>query len=241
MTSFPTPSAALVETGSHASKPGEVLTRRELFWHNVIREILTALSVMSVQRSSDVYDPQVEHVAQETFDGRLAVITSIGQRIPIKEVHPLFACSVNGSTADRQLSMDVQCSVFQIRTPGGEVHTIPVHEIRTFHALTPELMAQIEAHARAQQGMGSGQNTEPFGFAAFTSMSKSADDLPDQQPPTHPTPPAISPGPIPSEQAWPGHSHTAPAPTHLPDPDNDVQRVDPDRGPDESPVPDDQG
>jgi len=170
MTSLPTPTASAIESQGSGRSPGEVAARRELFWHNVIREILTALSVMSVQRSASVYDPHIEHIAHETFDGRLAVITSIGQRIPIKEVHPLFACSINGSEAQRQLSMDVQCSVFQIRTPGGEVHTLPVHEIRTFHALTPELMAQIERHA--QQGQ---DGQQPFGFAAFTSMSKSGE------------------------------------------------------------------
>ncbi|MFG0326790.1 MAG: hypothetical protein ACF8SC_05935 [Phycisphaerales bacterium JB037] len=151
--------------------PLRTVARRELFWHNVVREILTSLSIVQVSRRSGVYDPEIEHATRETFDGRYAVITTLGQRIPIAEVHPLFACSINHSPESRDLSSEVQCTVFQIRTPAGEVYTIPLHEIRSFHALTPELMAQLEAQARLAADGPASDADQPFGFAAFTSIS----------------------------------------------------------------------
>ncbi|MCB9845790.1 MAG: hypothetical protein H6811_07400 [Phycisphaeraceae bacterium] len=149
------------------------LAVRELFWHNVMREMLMALSVLAMQRRDSIYDPKQEEEMRETFDGRLAIITDLGQRVPIAEVHPLFACSVPGTQAQRDLSMAVQCTVFQIRTPAGEVHTLPLHEIRAFHALSDELIERLK-HAAAQAGAGDAMQdqSEPFGFAAFTSLSK---------------------------------------------------------------------
>lgn len=182
--SAPVDPAALAHHKSPVPMPTDpeaAMARRELFWNNVIREMLTALSAMRLARDSQVYDPSAEEHLRDTFDGRLAVVTSLGARIPIAEVHPLFACSVNTSAEQRELSEQVQCTVFQIRTPGGEVYTLPVHEIRSFHALTPELLAQIEAQARAQDeaaAAGRGEPAEdqdtkrPFGFAAFTSLSQ---------------------------------------------------------------------
>lgn len=164
--------------------PAAVLARRELFWHNVMREILTSLSVLRLKRSDAPYDPQAEERMRQTFDGRLAIITTLGNRIPIAEVHPVFACSVTGTSSARQLSADVQCTVFQIRTPSGEVHTLPLHEMRGFHALTPELMAKLEAQAAAAnlaQG-GKPKPDEPFGFGAFTSIARELDDEPVPDP-----------------------------------------------------------
>lgn len=154
----------------HATRPArEVMARRELFWHNVMREMLMGMSMMSVKRASEPYDPEVEQAHKSTFDGRIAVITTLGARIPIGEVHPLFACSVPGTEAERRLSEEVQCTVFQIRTPSGEIHTLPLHEMRALHALTPELIEAIEAQMEKN---GSGE-TKPFGFAAFTSLQHS--------------------------------------------------------------------
>ncbi len=152
--------------------PASTLALRELFWHNVMREMLTSLSVMAMNRSQQPYDPAMEKAMRETFDGRLAIITTFGARIAIAEVHPVFACSVPSSQADRDRSAAVQCTVFQIRTPNGESHTLPLHEIRGFHALTDELMQQIEQMALLhQQGQGP-ESQEPFGFAAFTSLGR---------------------------------------------------------------------
>lgn len=174
LSTWPDPSAERVK----APSPQRVQARRELFWNNVIREMLTALSVMRLERESDVYDPAAEKGTRQTFDGRLAVITTLGARIPIAEVHPLFACSVPSSPESRELSEEVQCTVFQIRTPGGEVYTLPLHEIRAFHALTPELLAQIEEHARQQEQLRQPRGAnQPFGFAAFTSLSRGLGDM----------------------------------------------------------------
>lgn len=158
--------------GPHDHTPRDVVAVREIFWHNVIREMLTALSAMVIERHLAPYDPATEKVMQDTFDGRMAVITMLGQRIPIAEVHPLFACSVATSPRSRALSMEVQCTVFQIRTPTGEIYTIPLHEIRCFHALTPDLMQQMEKAAQRHSRNGDDAG-EPFGFAAFTSLAQS--------------------------------------------------------------------
>jgi hypothetical protein len=111
--------------------------------------------------------------SEDLFDGRLAILTHTGERIPIAEVYPLFACGIQTSRASRALSMAVECSVFQIRTPTGEVFTLPLQEMRGFHAMSPELMQALadEARKRAEE-TSMEKSAEPFGFAAFTSMAK---------------------------------------------------------------------
>ncbi len=151
---------------------GPTLALRELFWHNVMREMLTSLSVMVMNRSDEPYDPAMEKAMRETVDGRLAIITTYGARSAIAEVHPVFACSVPDSQATRDRSAAVQCTVFQIRTPNGESHTIPLHEIRGFHALTDELMQHLEKMSAMQHQQSGAKSEEPFGFAAYTSLGK---------------------------------------------------------------------
>lgn len=178
---------------------------RELFWQNVIREMLTSLSIMSMQIEarksaekmtpgtiiidtptgqivnnpvveSDDQDEEGDEPHENLFDGRLAVITTLGTRIPIAEVHPLFACGVTNNADARSLATAVECSVFQISTPPGEVYTLPLSEIRGFHSLSPRLVQQLQREAEMQmQLMAGGKNSEtdqPFGFAAFTSLAK---------------------------------------------------------------------
>ena len=218
---------------------------REMFWNNVIRDILMALSVMKVRHDeairlakdhasvqaqtakdkvgrtitgphfdafspwagnapvpdgtedgeefSEDHDNGIEEVTVEhadlaaaraleegislsgvpPFDGRMGVITTQGVRIGIADVYPLFACSIGGTELERVLSEEVQCSVFQIRSPQGEVYTLPVHEIRSFHALTEELMAQI-AQASALHDEDGNRTVVPFGFGAFTALAREA-------------------------------------------------------------------
>ncbi|MFI4897090.1 MAG: hypothetical protein ACIARR_04620 [Phycisphaerales bacterium JB059] len=158
-----------------APDPQRVVHRRDLFWQNVIREILSALSVAAGSASGRV-SPSPKGVAHssspvgEMFDGRLAVITTLGNRIPIADIFPVFACSIAGSADERTLSGDVQCTVFQIRTPDGEVFTLPVSEIRSFHSLSQELIEKLEARAEASLGAKDASKA-PFGFAAFTSLA----------------------------------------------------------------------
>lgn len=186
----------------HARPPvGEL---RELFWQNVIREMLTSLSMASMQidarhkaeeispgsviidtpdgtitqgLGTDEDDGDIED-EDDLFDGRLAVITSLGNRIPIADVHPLFACGITGNDDERSLATAVECTVFQIRTPPGEVYTLPLSEIRGFHSLSPELVERLQRQAEAQLNHLSGgpdeENQQPFGFAAFTSLSRSS-------------------------------------------------------------------
>lgn len=156
-----------------------------MFWQNVIREMLTSLSVLHAQirshaarQAAGIQGPGIPPAApqQDLFDGRLAVLTRGGQRVAIAEVFPLFACGIGGTDAQRALSMAVECTVFEIRTPAGEVFTLPLHEIRGFHALTEELMAHLTG--AAQQHQDDDQASEPFGFAAFSSLSRSNESNP---------------------------------------------------------------
>ncbi len=188
-----------------------VTLARELFWQNVIREMLTSLSVLSAKMNRQCPQPPAqtpeagdsENVTttnppppntpppsappplahqSNLFDGRLAVITTQGQRIPISQVFPLFACGIGGTESQKNLSLAVECTVFQIRTPGGEVFTLPLHEIRSFHALTEEIMSQLASEAMQN---GSLETDEPFGFAAFTSLARDQDS---QNDPYYPDP-----------------------------------------------------
>ena len=164
----------------HGGSLEQVAIARELFWHNVMREMLTSLSILSAgggdQGEGD----------DNILDGRLAVITQLGQRIPIASVYPLFACGMNtGDARERNLAEAVECTVFQIETPAGEVFTLPLHEIRTFHSLTEQLMERLQQSAAAQSQ--SGQDGEPFGFAAYTSLARRARETPD---PYYPAPEA---------------------------------------------------
>ena len=152
---------------------------REMFWQNVTREMLTSLAMQraklankaeAVRREMEAKgeDPgELEHLPG--FDGRVAIVTKIGERIPIADITPLFACSIGGTSRERALSEDVQCTVFQIRTPTGEVYTFPIHEIRGLHALTEEAMQTLQEEAAGESGNISGA---PFGFAAFTSLAR---------------------------------------------------------------------
>lgn len=156
---------------------GGVKRRREVFWHNVVREILNALSAAASSsgrlKASASGAAMSAHPTDEVFDGRMAVVTRLGQRIPIADVFPVFACSVSTTKRDRMLSADVQCTVFQIRTPGGEVYTLPVHEIVAIHSLSEELLTRMEEAAEAGDDEDGMPNEHPFGFAAYTSLAKS--------------------------------------------------------------------
>lgn len=165
-----------------------------MFWQNVTREMLTSLAMQRARLASQAEAARRQVVAQggedpgppaalPGFDGRMAVVTRLGERIPIADITPLFACSIGGSTRERALSEDVQCTVFQVRTPSGEVYTFPIHEIRGLHALTEEAMRSLQDEASEAQGRSMGG--APFGFAAFTSLARElesgdADEEPEE-------------------------------------------------------------
>ncbi len=157
-----------------APTPADIVHTRELFWNNIIREMLSTLATASAMGAPPIGEPGVDRPAHpaDVLDGRLAVITREGARIPIAAVTPLFACGVSSDEPSRILSMDVECTVFQIRTPTGEVFTLPLHEIRSFHALTDELMERLRQAARDQSTDEEPSRQEPFGFAAFTSLAR---------------------------------------------------------------------
>lgn len=181
--------------------PGEVHGVRELFWQNVMREMLTSLSTAgmahdaavaaaehrAVKTTIDTAEGRIaeaeiktEPPPNELFDGRLAIMTNTGTRIPIGRVMPLFACGIDTSSRERSLSVAVECTVFQISTPTGEVYTLPLHEIRGFHALTPQLVESLRSQAVAASAQP--DSDEPFGFAAFTSLAR--DEAQDGSSPT---------------------------------------------------------
>lgn len=159
---------------------------REAFWHDMCREILTTLSVEGVRRqhqSAAMELPGGGHLVSsvaasekvpELFDGRMAILTHGGERIPIAAVYPMLACGISGDSADRAVSQAVECSIFQILTPSGELYTVPVHEIRAFHALTAELMRQLEEAGRVNRSSrrGAEDRDMPFGFEAYTSLAR---------------------------------------------------------------------
>lgn len=156
----------------------DVSAMRDLFWSNIAREMLSGLSVLSQQQP-------------ELFDGRFAVLTKGGERIPIARVEPVFAVSIPMDEGQRSVSMQVQSTVFRVQTPAGEVFTLPLQEIRAMHALTPELIAKMQkalgeegASTGSGTGAGNGGNSsQPFGLAAFTALPKP----PSGPAPQHPT------------------------------------------------------
>ncbi|MEQ9096312.1 MAG: hypothetical protein RIE32_08625 [Phycisphaerales bacterium] len=171
---------------SPLASASHAMALREAFWHDMCREILTTLSAEMFRRQAQTPAMELPGGGQlvssvapsqpepELFDGRMAILTHGGERIPIGEVHPMLACGVMGDDADRAVSQAVECSIFQVKTPAGELYTIPVHEIRAFHALTPELMERIEEAGRQNRSLrrGSEGREMPFGFEAYTSLAR---------------------------------------------------------------------
>ncbi len=136
--------------------PAGVEAMRSLFWQEIAQEFLCVFPGMVASRP-------------EMADGRLAVLTHAGERVPIKAVEPLFSCSVPGvGPAERALSTAVQCTVFRIETPQGEFFTLPLREIRALHVVSEEMMRHLEEAGR-QQAEASEQQ-DPFGFAAFARL-----------------------------------------------------------------------
>lgn len=183
-TSQPGPAHTLQNTGPHHQAGGaHSFARRDLFWQNVVREMLGGLAAaaatsggrLSVGPKGAATGGSPVH---DLFDGRMAVVTRLGQRIPIADVTPLFACSIAiggpGDAMDRAIAADVQCTVFQITTPGGEVYTLPVHEIAMIHSLSHQLVERLQQAASSQNATPG--DDRPFGFAAFTSLANSERD-----------------------------------------------------------------
>jgi hypothetical protein len=171
--------ASAAQPPSKETEPDHLMATRELFWNNVVRELLMSLSVMWAQKSES--DPRE---GDDIFDGRIAVITSQGNRVAIGAVYPLFACALADTHADRTLSTEVECTVFQIETPEGEAYTLPLHEVRGFHSLSAALMERIK-DAASELGQRNEQDEMPFGFAAFTSLARSRRE--EQSAPAPPT------------------------------------------------------
>ena len=170
-----------------------VQIRRDVFWQNVCREILMALAAAAAQSSGrlDTGPSAAESSTSpidELFDGRMGVITHLGQRIPIADVVPVFSFSVPDCAEDRSRSNDVQCTVFRITTPTGETYTLPITQIVGVHTLSASLIEQLE------ESQNNGENEAdriPFGFSAYTSMARSEqhaqpEDHPQDQPDTEP-------------------------------------------------------
>lgn len=137
--------------------PSEAVALRTLYWENVVREMLTELSIALMSGKSP-----------EIFDGRFAILTHEGERIPIASVAPVFACGIPGSESEKALSMAVECTVFRVRAPDGEVFTLPLSQIRGIHTLAAELLEQLEKQAMDKIAESDDQAAKPFGLAAFT-------------------------------------------------------------------------
>lgn len=144
--------------------PAQLEAIRQVFWHNVVREMLSGLTAVAEKRP-------------ELMDGRFAVLTHGGERIPIARVEPVFAYTVRGTSAERRASAAVQLTVFRVSTPDGEVFTLPVQEVRGFHELTPELLARIQQIEDEQSKAAGEEEPRPFGFAAFQALPKPAPSI----------------------------------------------------------------
>jgi hypothetical protein len=153
--------------------PTETQAFREVFWQNVLREMLVSLIVAKSEPRASSNPPAGEE-AQAMSDGRIGLVTNQGQRIPIARVFPVFAATVEQNPRLIQLSDVLQCTVFQIETPSGEVYTLPLHEIRGMHAISEQTMEQMAQKARKQRPRKNAEEAEPFGFAAFTSLARAS-------------------------------------------------------------------
>ena len=180
--------------GLNSRQLSAITAAREVFWHDVLREMLVSLAMRYEQRTrlsevvppgGAISGPGIPDI-EDMFDGRIAVINSQGHRIPIAAIVPVFSMGVGRTPAERALSSAVESTIFQIRTPSGEVFTLPVSEIRSFHAMSEELIQSLESASR-EASAGGDENADeaagPFGFAAFTSLSKGAADVPFFAPP----------------------------------------------------------
>lgn len=167
--------------------PAELVQiRRELFWQNVVRDVLMGLAAAAAADAGRLTAKAGAAAAgvspdSEMFDGRMGIITVQGQRIPIADVVPVFACTGQQSTDEHGLSDDIQCSIFRIRTPSGESYTLPVTQIVGVHSMSDELADQLEQAARDMEETDKDGNQMPFGFAAYTSLARaeSKDDAPE--------------------------------------------------------------
>lgn len=144
---------------------------RELFWQNVLREMMSGLIVASMKlHAHDTGSGESEvPTAQERslLDGRVGLITRRGERIPVASIFPVFAATSGESPHQRAMSAAVEGTVLQVVTPAGEVYALPIGDIRGFHALSEDLIKQLE-------GPEDENHNTPFGFAAFTSLARTA-------------------------------------------------------------------
>ncbi len=155
----PGPSSVIPPEAPAVEPVAQLGETRGLFWQNVVREMLMTFPLLAARHP-------------EVADGRIALLTHGGERIPLAAVEPLFPCSIASPEA-RALCIAVQATVFNIRTPGGEMFTIPLEQIRGVHTLTDDLLKALEAEARSNSPTASTDgDREPFGFAAFTSLRR---------------------------------------------------------------------
>ncbi|MAO24525.1 MAG: hypothetical protein CMJ35_03610 [Phycisphaerae bacterium] len=162
-----------------------VQARRDVFWQNICREILMALASAAAESSgrlgTGISDAQSSgSPVNELFDGRMGVITTLGQRIPIADVTPVFSCSLPNTELDRSLSNDVQCSIFRVTTPTGETYTFPISQVVGVHSVSQSLLEGIEDQQE------SSEEKVPFGFAAYTSLARSERENRAQEQPGKP-------------------------------------------------------
>lgn len=155
-----------------------VQARRDQFWSNVVRDTLMAMASAAAASSArlSATPSAAQHSispVDELFDGRMGVITTLGQRIPIADLFPVFACSAVGSQADRDRSADVQCTIFRITTPTGETYTLPISQIIGIHSLSEDLMRQLENASEELQDDDQNHEGLPFGFAAYHELARS--------------------------------------------------------------------
>jgi hypothetical protein len=144
----------------------------------VLREMMSGFVVASMKLHAHSQPNQTNPPPPPTpeelslLDGRVGLITRRGNRIPIASIFPVFSATSGKTARQRAISAAVEGTVLQVITPAGEVYTLPLHEVRGFHALSEDLMKQLEGIDNTE-GPDHGA---PFGFAAFTSLARSDED-----------------------------------------------------------------
>lgn len=151
-----------------AHDPATALAMRQLFWFNVVREMLTAMAVRTSEAQRAAESGAMPEGAGAPLNGQMSIITRLGARLPVAAVIPMVAANPAARGEAKALAMLVQCSVFQIVTTDGEQWILPIHEVASFQAISEQAAADIErANLAARDDRG-----EPFGFAAFTSLAR---------------------------------------------------------------------
>lgn len=161
-----------------AMSPRQVLELRQLLWTNLLRETLSALCMETERLERARRDGAEPDGGAHPLDGHVALMTATGERIQVAGVKPAMQFAVARTAHERQVAMALDSTIFQIRTPAGDIFTLPVSEVTGIHGLSDSIMRQLQA---AERPSDEGQEAQPFGFAAYTSVARGSEEPPSSE------------------------------------------------------------